>query len=478
MAFSLLLLVLGCPSGDSTKPDDTAPSGDDTGGTTIPGQGDIGSLTVSSSDSMSTVLTVEFDTTEAATCQVVLGPSAGEYRYATAPDPEPVTSHAFLVPGFPAGVDYHWRVECEFESGDQSSPDAEYRARSAPGGLPDYDIEDVDLGASAGGYRIVPWMGEAQGGFLVVNAEGELVWWHETDEGEVALSVHQSPDGLGVYWNINDAFRETDISTIEYARWDLGDTRSIRTEWAHHDFALLPDGAGFTYIMADIRETQGETVVGDAIWRVELDGSNPREIWNGWDEIEEPNFRGCRPTFYPFACDWTHANNVYYEPGEDAYYVSFHEYNSFVRLDGMESGNTDWFLGSIEPVDYEPRSANDEFVHQHGVKPWPGEANTYVLFDNGSGNAGDTSRVVRVTHDGRNSYEVSWEHDFGDRYASILLGDTDPVGEDLSNTLISWGSEGIVTEITESQETVFRLNFGLGAAAGFVEWLPTMGGPI
>lgn len=482
MTLSLLVLTLGCTSQgdrvDDTGTTKTTPTGqDDTGTTTITGTGDIEDITVSPSAAMSTVITVEFATTEAATCQVVLGPSAGEYRYATAADPAPVTEHAFIVPGFPVETEYHWRVECTFAEGTGHSNDATYTAGSAPGSLPDFEVEDVDLTQNALGYRIIPWTGETDGGFLVLNAEGQLVWWLQTDTGQVALSVHQDAAGQGVYWNINDIGRRKDISSIEYARWDLTGTQSMRTEWGHHDYTVLPDGAGFAYIMADIREADGETVVGDAIWRMDADGSNPREIWNAWDEIPQPNFRGCHVTFYPFACDWTHVNTIAYEPAEDAYYISIHEYNSVARLSGMEDGTTDWYLGELDPIDYAPATEDDVFRHQHGVKAWPGLPDTLVLFDNGEGNPGDTSRAIRVTHDGTDGYEVTWEFDFGDRYSSILLGDADPVGDQL-NTLMSWGSEGIVNEVTESKESVFRFNFNLGAASAFVEWLPTMGGPI
>jgi hypothetical protein len=468
MFLSILLTLVACgPRDDSGKSDDTGP--------TINPGGDeeITNLAASTAATMSTVIVVEWDTVGAGSAWVEFGPDDG-YGFSTVVDTAPSTHHKIVVAGFPFGDTWHWRAASEIDGATVYSADQEHTSGSRPAGLPSFDLETSNPDRIAHGFRIVPILTSEGGSIFVVNDAADLVWWRTLDYPEVGLQTALAPDGSGIYYLVGDAGRQSDLGEIRYERWDLQETRSVRAEWAHHDFQHMPDGS-WAYIAADIRHVDGADyeVAGDAVVLMDEDGSNARTIWDSWEDLEPPDFGGCHPEFYPDYCDWTHANGLAYDPSEEVFYLSIHNDDTFARLE--LDGTVDWYLGSAAYADYRPATPDDEFVHQHGVKPIADGA--FALFDNGDSSRDGFSRMLTVTlDDASQTYAVDWKWNWDSRHSSALLGDHDILEN--GNHLGSWGSEAVITETTEDYELVWEMSFSLGASTAFTSFTDTLGGVI
>ncbi len=467
----LLLTLLACTS--TEKGDDSGRVRPTDTGTAIDTGGDpeISGLSVTTVADMTAVFIVEWDTLSPATSWVEFGPATA-YGLTTVPSATPATHHKIVVVGAPFGADWHWRAASDVGGTVAYSADQVHSGGQKPAGLHGYDREAFDRSKVDGGIRMIPYFTSSVAGIQVVNADGDLVWHHEYESPEGTIQVAQTEDGSGLLYMIGDLTRRTDIGEIRYLSWDRSTTWSIRAEWAHHDFQLLPDGS-WAFLAADIRERDGELVAGDAVIRMDADGGNPRSIWSTWDHLEIPSFTGCRPTYYPDYCDWTHANGLWYEASNDTFAVSIHNDDTIYVMDA--DGDKLYAFGSADYADVQPATPEDAFVQQHGAE-YLG-ANQWAIFDNGEYPPDGHSRALILDVDpAASTFEATWIYDWGSRYSSTILGDHDVLPN--GNHLLSWGSEAEVTEVTDEGELVWQLAFDLGASLGFVGYEATAGGVI
>ena len=149
---------------------------------------------------------------------------------------------------------------------------------------------------------------------LIVDREGERVWFLAGTPGEQVADVQPAESGPGLLYNVFDEAHEKDIGRIERVALDGTSLGTVETPLAHHVFAQ--DGDGLAWLTVDVRRwydpDRGEDidVVGDAI--VELPGGvgEPVRVWTTWDDFSPFGGLG-EPAFSPFGADWTHANTLH-----------------------------------------------------------------------------------------------------------------------------------------------------------------------
>ncbi len=468
MTTLLLLSLFGCTSpgkDDSGTPNTT----DDSGTTDTVGDPEITGFAVTTAEGMSSVFIVEWDTSTAGTSWVEYGPDAS-YGLSTVPSAAVSTHHKVVVAGAPFGAEWHFRAASELDGTTVYSGDHTHDGGQKPAGLMGFDMEKVDTTKVDAGIRVIPYFTSVEAGIMVVNVDGDLVWHLEFEHPESTVQAQMTADGLGLLYMIGDVTRRTDIGEIRYTSWDLATSWAIRAEWAHHDFQLLPDGS-FAFLAADIREQDGNLVAGDAVVRMDADGSNARTIWTTWDHLEVPDFTDCRPTYYPDYCDWTHVNGLWYEASDDTFAVSIHNDNTVLIIDA--EGTPQYGFGSADYADVQPASSDDVFVHQHGVERIAPDR--WALFDNGEYPPAGHSRALVLDVDRTaGTYASSWVYDWDTHYSSTVLGDHDVLPN--GNHLLSWGSEAVITEVTDDASLPWELAFDLGTSCGFVSYEASSGG--
>lgn len=456
-----LLLLLACTGSDKNP-------GDDSGGGPEPG---IVALdpTATVSPAISTVLTVEWTTSEAGTSYVEYGPT-DRYGYTTQDDGQTSTDHRVVVAGFPTNAEWHWRAVSEIGGEKYVSEDQIFETGAGDPGLPDFDLQESVDGAHFEGFRLFTAFG-TDAWVLIANDDGRIVWWEQL-EGDRALATQArlTNNGSAVAYLTGDRDREEDIAEIVTISLDKSEETRVRVEWGHHDFIEIPGEDKWAYFAIDFRNYQGDYVAGDSVVEVSKDGSSSEVIWNSWDTLE-PEYNPMATEFYPGAVDWTHCNNLILD-GSD-YYVSLHN-NSGVAKVARATGDIDWVVGGGYS-DFQWRGRDEEFIHQHGFKlVAPDE---FILFDNGGDSPDDVSAVsgYRINQ-GAGTYERTWEWDHDGRHKSYLLGDIHllPSG----NYLTAWGSEGEITEITPEYDIVWQFSASIGYTVGFLNPHEQIGGSL
>lgn len=471
MSFLAALLIVGC-NRTGTPADDTGDSGEpiDTGG-------DEGMTNLASvaAPEMSTVWTVSWDTTAPGVSWVEYGPT-DSYGYTTIVGDVSASHHEVIVAGMPFGSEWHWRAATDIGGGEVLHSADQTRSSGPPApAVTSFDVEVLDASSVEHGFRLIPLFSVDGSQALVVNGDGDLVWYMLFPEDTGTTGMSLAPDGTGVYTMLGDTSRKGDIGAINFTRWD-GESTSLPASNAHHDFMQLPDGR-WLYAAIDVRTADGKQVAGDALMVMEADGSNPTPLWTTWDAISPlPSFASCNDVdgFYPGLCDWTHANGVFYQPDEDVYYFSLHNDNTVAKI--SSTGETLSFIGSANYATITPEAVSDAYRHQHGWKAIGPDR--YAVFDNGLAQNPDShSRASVITVDeARGTFSAEWVYDWDSQHLSNLLGDHDilPGG----NHLLSWGSEAQVQEVTDDMEEVFVMSVDLGAATGFIAYAPSLGGVL
>lgn len=453
----LPLLLSGCPKEadkDSGQPYDTL---------TDPNVSEL----VAGACEVTSTLDVRFVVDVAATAVIEFGPTTS-YGWETVPTASR-TTHRIQVPAFPNREEWHWRIVLNetLVGSDQT-----FTGGAPPTALSPFVPGTMLAGEFTSGFRTVPGL-SVPNYLVVVNDDGDMVWWQEFQEPEVITQARMLPSGGGIEYLLQDQTRETDIGTIVRRDWCGDQLEGVPAPWGHHDFTRVGDDR-YAFISADIREEGRQTIVGDTLMEIGLDGSDLTSIWSTWDNLEVDVEADCEAVFYPQGCDWTHGNNIAYSEEDDTYFQSLHNLNAIVRISRgggvADAGVTEWVAGGDQST--LRFTGESGWARQHGFKPVGDDE--YVVFDNGTGGA-EKSEVRRVRVDEEaGTVEDVWTWDYDERHRSYLLGDVHLM--DNGNYYVGWGSEGELTEVTPGGDLVWQLNAALPAAVGFSNLYPNIGG--
>ena len=249
------------------------------------------------------------------------------------------------------------------------------------------------------------------GMLLAIDNNGEPIWYYRQDSRISDFEVLEN--GNIIY--LTQDFRALEIDWLGNTVntwWATGRPKGetpgipINTDSLHHDIYELPDGKLAVlgteqrpienYYTSETdpnapRKTQ--QVIGDKIIEFQRDGEVTWE-WNTFDHLDP--FRIGYETFsgywerrgFPNTLDWTHANNLVYDPKEDSWLISLRYQSAIVKVN-RSTGEFDWILG-------EPSGWNKElqdklftlegdgrwFYFQHSPTPTP--HGNFLVYDNGT----------------------------------------------------------------------------------------------
>lgn len=395
---------------------------------------DDATATARLNDLVPSVAVVSWSSPSAARVRVEYGPDT-RYGFTTPRTELAAKAHEIDVIGFPASSELHFRVVVSTEAGDVAGDDHTLATNPEPAGLPSFELLHTD-GEAWGSWTLVAYEqpGTDVSGVAVLDADAQPIWYWLDDRGSVPWATMSADRSEVVFLVDNHRFMETGPS-FNVLSLDGRTYETIPAPWAHHAVAQ-PDVAGvrFAYIAADFREWNGEVVVGDGIVEVADDGS-AREVWNAFDHLDVVVHEGWNSGSYDDGADWTHANGLFYDGDEGAYYLSLYYLGTVVKID-RATGDTVWQLGG---ADSDFTFVNDRgFSHQHAPEV---RGDELYVFDNGAG--GEPSRAVGYTLD-TDAWTATriWAWETAEESRAAVLGDVDLLPGD--QFLSAWGDVGQV----------------------------------
>jgi hypothetical protein len=390
-------------------------------------------------------------------------------------------------------------------------------ARMAPGVTMFDVLHRVTNAAGTKGYAIA------------VDAEGEVVWYYETDH-EIT-DIGTTKEGTLLLLLDDSIVREIDIlgNTVrEYASRSaeshLTDSDAgaipLPIDSTHHEISQLPNGdlltistELLTLSSADATQLCPENPSTAVAADIVVEFTSAGEVAHEWhirdlfDPMTQPGTEMCTTavpggpptTIYPQVPDlrdWTHTNAATVDVHDNALVISLRHLDTIVavRYAGDASGAAGallWEFGKYGTL----QLLNGEWPsHQHA--PEMHDDNTILMYDNGNGRVGTPtvgSRAVeyQIDPDAKTVRQI-WEHrdttTQGAPVLSLFLGDADQLSN--GNVLVTNGAaggyggtlNGRVVEVDRNAATgdgtVFDMTVGGGSAGSWLvyraERFPTL----
>jgi hypothetical protein len=310
------------------------------------------------------------------------------------------------------------------------------------------NVDVVDETAVAPGFIISERFAGSDGGqIFILDHRGEMVWSYQSKVNNLSRAK-MSYDGRFMYAQaVNVAGTDGQIAKISM---DGLSEELLSFPAAHHDFAVLPDGA-----LALIRKTDDGC---DEIVR-SLEGGI-ETIFRVADAYPEGAELGTEHE----AC---HTNAIHYHPSDDSFTFSDLNNNALVKVSA--EGELVWVLGG-------PHSHftgdGAEWERQHGHQLL--DEKRLLLFVNGPLGSEEPSEVVEVVLNER-TMEAKRVWSYNDWYSSDTFGDVQRLPN--GNTLVTFSNAGVIQQVDPSGNVVQEFTFPLGGATGYSEFRETLYGP-
>lgn len=307
---------------------------------------------------------------------------------------------------------------------------------------------------------------------LLVDGDGRTRWSYQVAAPERVVRV--KPDGAGGVWmGVQDAGHEEGVGRILHQSLDGVVRSETVAPTLHHDVVPLPDGqlAWLGHRFAEV-EVPGHGVLPlatDQI-RVGSPGAEAAVVFDYLDDYPVAPYWTCGHMALGEHIEghneWTHTNSLVPAP-DGGWYLMPRYLDALVHL--TPDFAVDWQLGGVGAT----VAAGEAplFAHAHFSDAW---ADRVLVFDNGDPHgATPVARVRELAVDPvAGTAEAVWTYDAPDGAEVTFLGDAKrlPGG----NTLIAWGSEGRLTEVTPDGAIVWQLEVDrpVGRAARWTGPLP------
>ena len=420
-----------------------------------------------------TVVTAEWTTPFPAKAWIEYGLD-GQLDQVTPPSDSCDQTHEMSVLGLKAGREYSMRAVAQSSNGTIVYGRTQtISLEPPPEDLPQFNVSCPEFSADdPEGFILTSTLGVDNGWAVIVDRDGDPVWFHKADGALSITTTVVGRDQKSILHSQYDVQQRTDLGGT--VRINLADPepKLTATRLAHHDFVELPDDRiGWIQLELGEASIDGETVPIASDRIVEMDeGSSDAEsvIFSFLEDYEEP-YPTCEhfyaDAYGTGAFDWTHANSLMYDDEDDAYFLMSKNLDALFKID-RSSGSLVWQLGGDDTT-LQRIGEGSDFHHAHMSHRWDGGI---LVFDNGYHKSPAQSRVVEYAIDENlGTYEQVWEYpDPSGRFVQ-LLGDAQRLPD--GNTLISWSTAGLITEVNSSGDVVWQAETELGFSTGRVSWL-------
>jgi hypothetical protein len=226
-----------------------------------------------------------------------------------------------------------------------------------------------------------------------------------------------------------------------------------------HDFQMLPNGN----VLIGIRDPQvvdmSQVVPGGnpnaIVWGVVLQEQDPSHNvvfqWRSWDHYEITDATNVDLTG-PFV-NYVHWNATEYDTDGNLM-ISSRSMDEITKID-RQTGDIIWRMGGTQN-EFTLVGDTQWFTHQHSIRRTP--TGTVTLYDNGNFSVPQESRAVEYDLDEVHKIATKvWEFRNTPPLYSANRGSVQRHSN--GNTTISWGNQGVVTEVRSDGTKAFELVF-------------------
>ena len=352
---------------------------------------------------------------------------------------------------------------------------ATYHVRCLPKDFPAWTAERHGT-PQASWYIVTPAEGGAGSPFAVVfDRNGTPMWW--MDAGYNPIDAKLLPDGNLAWSESTGAPYATHSVPYEERTFDGKLVRTIQAVGAEtdsHDLQVLPNGDYLTvsYVPRDGVDLSpyggpADATVTDAL--VQEVSPKGKLVWS-WSSANHVDVSESRPFMGAIlaqpahladgrtAYDIAHVNSI--EPDGDSVLISLRHTDAIYKV-SRGTGEIEWKLGgerTAQSLTVEGESL--VFGGQHDARLQPD--GTVTVHDNRTGTMlGPRALRFRIDETARTATQVEQITD-PDAALSLCCGSARKLPG--GNWVMSWGYNGLVTELTPSGRRVFALRFGGGCS--------------
>ncbi len=414
-------------------------------------------VTATADDSVVNLVYVQWQTDEPGYSWVDYGTDES-MELSTPVSEEESTDHSFVLMGLPPMSDVFIQAHTQCESGELTGQ-TQIGTLNVPSFLPDVDVTvyDADRVDSTPYILTTLLVVNMAGAF---NRDGDYLWYRSYDEDHFAFSLGFGADGSTLIQLVNSDPIDAEESLLFEETLDHSSTDTIMAGSAHHDIAILDDGT-IAVIGTDVRDwtdpATHETfqVVGDTIVELTPDGTWST-LFTVWDWTEPESGQEWEVSFYSEGEDWTHGNAMSYSAERNSYLLSLGNLDTILEIDRATGAVISSFGAKGE---YSIASGSTVFDFQHSPT-WTDDGHILLI-----SRSGDESVAVEYELDqqSRQLNEV-WTYGQGEGLYAVAMGFVERM--DNGNTLINFGSAGVIREVTPEKEVVWEMQTGVGSFFG------------
>ena len=284
-------------------------------------------------------------------------------------------------------------------------------------------------------------------GLVILDPEGNFLWWHFEERGLDVYRAMLSVDGESVLYNAasvsGDPSEESQIMRVSL---DGGTVEAIDVPLLAHEFVEHPDGTIGAMVVHYEGEGEDE-IKGDSIVEIAPDGTQTT-IWTSWDCFDPDEHVGDDQEY-----GWTFANSLDYDPDTEDYFISLRNFSTVVQV--HRSGGCGWSFGDVGAT-IEASSGSGQFLHSHQFEILD---DSFLIFDN-DGALDPESRVLEYAFDpDADSAEQIWEYTTDPSVFSFVLGDVWRFDD--GDTLVTWSVNGLIERVDDDvAEWTVQADFG------------------
>lgn len=411
-------------------------------------------------------------------CRAFVAVDDGARSWIIAPPGDDLAEHSVVVLGLKADRPHSLTVTIFSEEEEVTAPPLTVTPPPLPANFPGMRLlrsEPHRMEPGVTLFSVLRWEDDAasltEGWFVMVDAQGEVVWYLRLPEPGGAIRRLPNGNLLFLHGAQPTGMREIDLLGNVVRQYRAVGTGvrprpgeiAVPTDTFHHDCLPLP-GGNILVLSTEVRRIDGyplselrpeirgpAQVVGDVVIEVRPDGGLARR-WPLLDLLDPTRIGyGSLDSFwdlraYPFVPggtrDWSHANSLALDPVDGGLLVCLRHQDAVVKID-RQTAQLRWILGTPagwrEPWASKllrPQGRVEWPFHAHGVKITP--HGTLLLFDNGNCRrtpperpqpaAQCYSRAVEYAVDERaGTVRQVWQYGGRgrDRFFSAFVGDAD-----------------------------------------------------
>ena len=312
--------------------------------------------------------------------------------------------------------------------------------------------------------------GPGQDGPMIVDNEGQPIWFHPAPPGEPDTMAFKAQSYRGkpvlTWWEgVHTGFGDGEYVIFDDSYKEVGRVRTGNGyPGDHHEFLLTERGTALVTIYADAPMDlspyggpEDGIVLDGIVQEIDVESGEVLFEWHSLDHVDLGESYYAPPDVPTNRFDYFHINSVDVDVDGNLL-VSARRTSAVYKVD-RKSGEVIWRLGG-KRSDFEMGEGTD-FAYQHDTRRQPD--GTITLFDNyGPKDEEDRSRAVVLEVD-EEAMRASLVRDY---FApdGMPIADTQGNVQILpgGNVFVGWGSEPFFSEFTKDGELLYH--------AGFAPW--------